>query len=275
MRLRLLAILLMTCMTTWAWSHAMAGEAVHDPAPAVDAAGLVKDPTSMKGKIELQIEAGLAQYGPWALFGVIMLAGIGLPVSEELLIIPAGFLIERGVLSLWATVLAAWLGVVLADTIWMLLVRRYAHRLLSIRFFRRMFHPRRLLEIKYLMDRHAVGVIIMGRVLPAGRTPTITAAGLAHMPIGPFLLGECIGAMKSVGWQLFVGWLIARGIGYSAHDRHVRDAILIGLAVLAIPLIIWYIRRHRRTKHQRKPRASMRWLKEVSKPPSQRAKMVS
>ena len=275
MRSRVLSMFLITCVITFGWSHVMAAKPVDQAKPKDDSAALVKNPDSIKGKIELKVEAGLAQYGPWALFGVIMLAGVGIPVSEELLIIPAGFLIERGVLPLWGTLLAAWLGVVLADTIWMLIVRRYAHRLLSIRFFRRMFHPRRLLEIKYLMDQHAVWVIIMGRVLPAARTPTITAAGLAHMPLGPFLVGECIGAMKSVGWQLFLGWLIAKGLGDSIHDRHVRDAILIGLGVLVVLLVIWSIRRHRRAAYKRKPRAPMRWLTEVSKPPSQRSKAVS
>ncbi len=200
-----------------------------------------------------------------------MLAGVGIPISEELLIIPAGFLLERGMLPLWSTIVAVWLGVVLADTIWMLLVRRFSYKLLGIRFFRRTFHPRRLLEIKRMLDSHGAWVIIMGRVLPAARTPTITAAGLAHMPLGPFLIGECIGATKSIGWQLFVGWLIAKGLGDSIYDRHVRDAALIGVGVLLAILIAWWIRRRRKTSKRHRPRAKMRWLREACRPPSERS----
>ncbi|HJO16361.1 MAG TPA: DedA family protein [Phycisphaerales bacterium] len=232
---------------------------------------LVKDPESLKGEVELKVESGLVKYGPWALFGVIMLAGVGIPISEELLIIPAGFLLERGMLPLWSTIVAVWLGVVLADTIWMLLVRRFSYKLLGIRFFRRTFHPRRLLEIKRMLDSHGAWVIIMGRVLPAARTPTITAAGLAHMPLGPFLIGECIGATKSIGWQLFVGWLIAKGLGDSIYDRHVRDAALIGVGVLLAILIAWWIRRRRKTSKRHRPRAKMRWLREACRPPSERS----
>ena len=231
---------------------------------------LVKDPHSLKGKVELKVEDSLSEDGPWLLFGVIILPGVGIPISEEILIIPAGFLIERGVLPLWWTVAAAWTGVVLADLIWMLLVRRFAHRLLGIRFFRRMFHPKRLLEIKFLLDKWGAWVVVMGRILPAARTPVITAAGLAHMPIRKFMLGECAGAAKSVGWQLFVGWLIARGLGDSVHDRHVRDAVLIGCGVLVAVVVAWWIRRRRQTHRRHRPRAPMRWLREACKPPELR-----
>ena len=234
---------------------------------------LVNDPHSFKGKVEQKVEDSLTGEGPWLLFGVIMLAGVGIPISEEILIVPAGFLIERGVLPLWPTIAAAWAGVVLADLIWMLLVRRFAHRLLGIRFFRRMFHPRRLLEIKYLLDKWGTGVIIMGRIIPAARTPVITAAGLAHMPIRKFMLGECIGAGKSVAWQLGVGWLIAKGISESTHDRHILDAVLIGVGILALFMVIWWVRRRKKKRHQHRPRASMGWLREACKPPLERTRV--
>ncbi|MDP7070801.1 MAG: DedA family protein [Phycisphaerales bacterium] len=243
--------------------HALAGDA------AVTGSDLVKDPNTIQGKVEAKVESSLSNDGPWLLFGVIMLAGVGIPISEEILIVPAGFLIERGVLPFWWTVAAAWTGVVLADLLWMLLVRRCAHRLLAIRFFRRMFHPRRILEIKYMLDRWGAWVVVMGRILPAARTPVITAAGLAHMPIGKFMLGECVGAAKSVAWQLFVGWLIAKGLGESVHDRHVRDAVLIGVGVLAVVVVAWWWRRRHQSRCHR-PRAPMRWLRSACLPPEER-----
>lgn len=232
-------------------------------------AELVKNPDSIHGKIEAKVEDSLANDGPWLLFGVIMLAGVGIPISEEILIVPAGFLIERGVLPLWPTVAAAWCGVVMADTIWMLLVRRYSHRLLGVRFFRKLFHPRRILEIKCLLDRWGMWVVVMGRVLPGARTPVITAAGLAHMPLGKFMAGECIGAAKSVAWQLCAGWLIAKGIDASMHNSHLRDAVFLGVGILLIVAILWWWRRRRsHTKHR--PRAPMRWLRMACTKPSER-----
>ena len=205
---------------------------------------VLANPDTLHGKVEIKVESTLSSNGPWLLFGVLTLAGVGIPISEEILIVPAGFLIERGVLPLWWTVAAAWCGVVLADLLWMLLVRRYAHKLLGIRLFRRLFHPRRVLEIKHLLDRWGIGVIIMGRILPAARTPVITAAGLAHMPVGKFMIGECVRAAKSVAWQLFAGWLIAKGLAEPAHDKQIRDAEGVGVGeVVVLAAILWWRRR--------------------------------
>ena len=250
---------------TLLWCMTLLISVVSTPSSS-DAGALVEDPHSLKGKVELRVEDSLSENGPWLLFGVIMLAGVGIPISEEILIIPAGYLIERGVLPLWPTVLAAWAGVVLADLIWMLLVRRFAHRLLRVRFFRRMFHPRRLLEMKFSLDHWGAWVVVMGRILPGARTPVVTAAGLAHMPLRKFMLGECIGAAKSVGWQLFVGWLLAKGLGDLLHGKHLHEAILIGAGTLLVLVLAWWIRK-RSNRRRLRPRARMRWLREACKPP--------
>ena len=219
---------------------------------------------SLSGRAENAVATWAASWGVWGpvlIAGIILLAGVGIPVSEEILVIPSGFLIAKGVFGLWWTVGLIWAAVVLADLIWMLLVRRYSHVLLRWKFFRRMFHPRRILEIKHLLDRYGPWVIIMGRVLPAARTPTITAAGLAHMKMPSFMLGECVGAAKSVGWQLAFGWLLATSLSASRKAHHIESAVLIGCGVALVVAAIWW-RRHRR---KRRPRARMSWLRSAAR----------
>jgi membrane protein DedA with SNARE-associated domain len=124
-----------------------------------------------------------------------------------------------------------------------------------------MFHPRRILEIKHLLDQYGPWVIIMGRVLPGARTPTITAAGLTHMKVRSFMVGECIGAAKSVGWQLALGWLIATSVSASRKAHYVENAVLIACGVALVVAAIWW---HRR-RHKRRPRASMQWLRTAAR----------
>ena len=219
------------------------------------------DEHTMTGRAENAVAAWIQDMGWWGpvvIAGIILLAGVGIPVSEEILVVPSGFLVARGLFPLWWTALLIWVAVVLADLIWMLVVRRWAHVLLQRRLFRRMFHPRRILEIKHMLDRRGVWVIVLGRILPATRTPTITAAGLAHMPIKPFMLGETIGATKSVAWQMTLGWLIATGLQQTSSQAHLRDAMLIALAVLLLVVAIWW---HRSRHSTRRPRATMQWLR--------------
>ncbi|MCH2135975.1 MAG: DedA family protein [Phycisphaerales bacterium] len=255
-RLRPLLLLLVCTLVCLGWE---AG-----PEAGHEAAQKMHEGHSISGKAEQAVADWVGPMGVWGpavLAGIILLAGVGIPVSEEILVIPAGFLVARGVFDLWWTLGLIWAAVVLADLIWMLLVRRYAHVLLRKKFFRRMFHPRRILEIKHLLDRWGMWVIVMGRVLPAARTPTITAAGLAHMKVRPFLAGEALGAAKSVGWQLLVGWLIAKGLTSSSSSAHIEHAVLIGIGVALIVAAIWW---HRRKK-SRRPRARMRWLRDAAR----------
>jgi membrane protein DedA with SNARE-associated domain len=243
--------------------------ATGEPVPAKRASASAVDvhmgsEHSLAGKAENKVAtwaAGMGQWGPAAIAFVVLLAGIGIPVSEEILVIPSGFLVGKGVFSLWWTAGLIWAAVVLADLIWMLLVRRYSHVLLRMRFFRRMFHPRRILELKHLLDRYGAWVIIMGRILPGARTPTITAAGLAHMKVRTFMLGECVGAAKSVGWQLALGWLIATSLTASSKANHIETALFIALGVALVIAAVWWHRRRRK----RRSRAPMQWLRNASR----------
>ena len=76
------------------------------------------------------IDTNLSFYGPFAVFLLLMLSGIGLSVSEDFIIIPAGVLVGHGELGLGSTLVAAYLGVVLSDCMWFGLCYRYGTRLL-------------------------------------------------------------------------------------------------------------------------------------------------
>ena len=100
---------------------------------------------SLAGRAENTVATwagGMGVWGPVVIAGVILLAGVGIPVSEEILVIPSGFLVGQGVFDLWWTFGLIWLAVVLADLIWMLLVRRYSHVLLSPSHLGNQIHAR-------------------------------------------------------------------------------------------------------------------------------------
>ena len=98
------------------------------------------------------------RYGPLAVFLLLMLTGIGVPLGEDLVVIPAGVFVQKGDMGFWPTVVAAYAGVFLSDCLWYGVCYRYGTRLLHRRFFKRAVHPRRLLEAKHLLDARRCGV---------------------------------------------------------------------------------------------------------------------
>ena len=191
-----------------------------------------------------------------------MASGVGLALGEDIFIVPAGFLMQQGVMPFWWTALAAYFGVVLADSLWVLVVRKFSRRILRFRFFRRLFHPRRILEIKYKFDRWGIWVIVLSRFIPFSRTPVFTAAGLSRMKIWKFTLAEAVAAIPVVAAQLGFGWLLGMGFEMSQEEKHIQEIIIISLLVIAIMVVFWVWRRRKRKKI-RPPRAPIAWLRQA------------
>jgi membrane-associated protein len=62
-----------------------------------------------------QLLAAVSQYGAPALFGIVTIAAIGVPLPITLLLIVAGSMISQGVMNLWWAIGAAGAGSVLGD----------------------------------------------------------------------------------------------------------------------------------------------------------------
>ncbi len=212
------------------------------------------------------VKSALTNYGPWLLFGLLMASGVGMALGEDAFIIPAGFLMEQELMPFWWTIAAAYFGVVFADTLWMLVVRQFSGVIMRFRFFRRMFHPRRILEVKYKFDRWGTWVVVLSRFIPFSRTPVFTAAGLARMKIWKFMIAESLSAITVVGMQLGFGWLISKGVtSMTTKQQHIQETILASIILAIILVMLWFWWRRKKLKIKA-PRAPAAWLREVMGP---------
>ncbi len=203
----------------------------------------------------------LGIYGPFAVFLLLMLTGIGIPLGEDLILIPAGILLGFGELQpLWMTVMFAYFGVLCSDCLWFVLCWTYGTPLLHKKWFKRVVHPRRLLEIKHQIERRGMWVIVMARFVPGSRTPAITAAGVLHLSFWKFALATAAACLVTVPLQLGLGYFISRGIGSPESADRIKwfiAAIVIVLAGL-MALAMW---RKQRSQVKRPARAKASWLR--------------
>jgi membrane protein DedA with SNARE-associated domain len=202
----------------------------------------------------------LQDYGPYAVFALLMLSAIGVALGEEMVTIPAGVLIAAGGMNAATTAIAAYVAIVLSDVLWFLVCRHYGRPLLHKAWFKRLAHPRRLLQVKHQLDARGVWLIVMARFIPSSRTTAITVAGIFHMKVLPFVLATALCTLVTVPLQLGLGWLIGRGMADEpiAHVL-IRIIGLVALLSAAITVLGWWLR-HRERK-QRAPRAKMAWLR--------------
>ncbi|MCA9291965.1 MAG: DedA family protein [Phycisphaerales bacterium] len=207
----------------------------------------------------------LTDYGPLAVFVLLMLSGIGIPLGEDIILVPAGIIIAHGRMDLWLTMVFAYSGVLAADCLWYGVCYRYGTPLLHKRWFKRAAHPRRLLEAKHQIERRGAWVIVMARFIPGSRTPAITMAGTLHMRFLKFVLAEAICIAFTVPLQLGIGYLIGRNLG----GKGLPDLIFGLLAAVAfVVVVLWALniwRKHRRGG-ERPPRAKAVWLRRFRVP---------
>ncbi len=200
-------------------------------------------------------------YGPFAVFMLLMLTGIGIPLGEDLITIPAGVLIGYGTLNPWLTALCAYAGIMASDIMWYGLCWKYGTPLLHKRWFKRLVHPRRLLEVKHQIERRGAWVIFMARFVPGSRTPAITASGVLHLPFVRFVVASGSGALFTVPIQLGLGYLIAKGIGTQKSADLLQTMLAVAIVILAVMLGLAAWRKFKATQ-RRSPRAKARWLRQ-------------
>ena len=203
----------------------------------------------------------LGMYGPFAVFLLLMLTGIGVPLGEDLIIIPAGILLGFGELQpLWMTAMYAYFGVLCSDCMWFALCWTYGTPLLHKRWFKRAVHPRRLLEAKHQIEQRGMWVIVMARFVPGSRTPAITSAGVLHLPFWKFALATAAACCVTVPLQLGLGYFIAKGIGTEETADRIQWFIAAVVVILAMLIgLAWW--RKFRSQRRRAPRAKAAWLR--------------
>jgi membrane protein DedA with SNARE-associated domain len=207
--------------------------------------------------IDPAILEAVSQYGPFAVLFLLVMPLMG----EDIIIIPAGFLIGQGHLPFWATFFAAYVGAFISDSMWYALCYRYGTPLLHKKWFKRLAHPRRLLQAKHQIETRGAWLIVTSRFVPGSRTTTMIVSGLMHMPIWKFVLAEGTLLLVTVGMQLGLGWLLARHV---IGDK--QDAALI-MSVLGIIVLVFvggfvanWIAAHRKSTGPA-PRSKTAWLK--------------
>jgi len=206
--------------------------------------------------------AQYAEYLPWIVLGLLLASGFGIPIGEDIVIIPAGIIIGEQALGtgIWVpTLIAAMVGVATADVVWFLWCSKFGTRLLHKRFMRRVLHPKRLLQAKHQIDQRGIWFVVAARFIPGSRTPAISVAGLMHMKMWRFAVATWACVLVTAPMQLGAGILIGYGIASRTAfgtAQWIIAGVVLAVAISAIAVVF------ARSRGKREPpRARASWLR--------------
>lgn len=190
----------------------------------------------------------VASYGYFAIFGLLVLGIVGVPVPDEFLLTSCGFLIYRGNLLPVPAFASALLGSICGITCSYLIGRTLGWKFLHSRAGR-LLHIRDA-QIQWVHDwfnRIGHWALLIGYFVPGVRHFTAIVAGTSKLEYRGFAMFAYTGAVLWVSTFLFIGYHfgpqwedILRVI-----ERNLREASIAAAVLIAIYGVYWALRRKR------------------------------
>jgi membrane protein DedA with SNARE-associated domain len=189
----------------------------------------------------------ITEWGYVAIFVIVILGNVGLPVPEETVLTVSGYLIWRGHLEAVPVVLTAIASAVLGDNVAYWLGRRYG-RLVLARFVK--VGPERIERMQELVLRYGMLAVFVARFVAGLRFMAGPLAGSTGLTPMRFFVANLLGAAVYVPVAVGVGYAVGYGLGDQI-DR-LRRAVGLAEHLLVIALLlaaglvwVWVSRRAR------------------------------
>lgn len=192
-------------------------------------------------------------WGYGAIFAVVVLGNLGLPVPEEAILTLAGYLVWRGDLRLWLVLIVGVVSASVGDNLGYWLgrslgaggLRRYRTRL--------WLSPATLEASRRFVLKHGALAIFVARFLPGLRFAAGPVAGIAGIPAHVFFLANALGACLYVPVIVGIGYSIGRGAGHGlerarATVMSVERGVLAAAILLTVCALLIRVMRQRRNQ---------------------------
>ena len=156
-----------------------------------------------------QLLSALSQYGSPALFVVVAIAAIGVPLPITLLLIVTGSLVSQGVMNFWWAIALAGSGSVIGDLVGYAIGRWGGAKLVDT-ITRLLGGAERLRKAQSTARRWGGPGIFFSRWLVTPLGPWVNlASGLAGYPWLRFFLWDALGEFLGAGVYVGLGWFFS------------------------------------------------------------------
>ena len=176
-------------------------------------------------------------FGYVGIFIMMFLESTFFPFPSEVAMIPSGYLAYKGEMNLVVVILVGVAGSLAGALFNYYLAKRYGRKGV-LRFGRYFFFDEEKLEkMEQFFQKHGSFSTLTSRLIPGVRQFISLPAGLAKMPLKPFVLYTTIGAGVWVVILAFLGYFI--GENQALIDRYLHQIILATLVLIAIATVIY------------------------------------
>lgn len=185
-----------------------------------------------------------AQYAHWFLFGIILLAGVNIPISVDLLIIFASFLAVTIIPEhIWHLYFAIFLGCYFSAWITYGIGRFCGDYLLQYSWFKKLMPAHRINKIQGFYHKYGPLTFLVGRFIPFGvRNCIFMTTGISRYPFLKFAICDLFACWL---WTSLTFYILCKlGQTYQGLNKSVKivNIIIFFAFSLVVIGILWYKR---------------------------------
>jgi membrane-associated protein len=186
-----------------------------------------------------------AHHAPWIMFSLLLLTGLSLPISEDIILLGGGAIASTCIpdhtlrMYTWlflGSFLAAW------EAYW--IGRLLGPQLYHIRYFKSVVTPYRLEVLRHYYAKFGIFTFIVGRFCPGGiRNALFMSSGLTKMPFYLFILRDGLACLISTLTLFFIGYKFGQHLDLMIDyfHRYTHWFFIILACLLSIGLLyFWY-----------------------------------
>src|SRR5437773_1481022 len=190
----------------------------------------------------------IEQLGYVGLFVILFIAGLGVPIPEELPIVTGGVLSHQLVLRWWIALPVCLAGVLSGDIALYWVGHHWGERVLGWRPVRWVLSPAREEQLKAGYRSHGVKIVFTARHVMGLRAAAFLTAGIARVPFWKFLAVDAAAAVIGIPVSFGLAYVFANQVEGVLRDVHRIERWLTLLAVAAVAawLALGAYRRSRR-----------------------------
>lgn len=184
----------------------------------------------------------LAQFSYPAIFLLLLGSGLGLPLSEDVILIATGALSAKGLLHPLGGIAAGYAGLLAGDFALYSIGRKLGRKALESKRVARICPPARLLAIERRFARFGPLVVFGARFVAGLRAATFFSAGVLGVPRKRFLLADAAAAAIWVPALIYLARSGASLMDASLLPLAKTVGAAVGLGLFAGVLARWLVR---------------------------------
>ena len=152
-------------------------------------------------------------YGYFAVFGILIVCGFGVPIPEDITLVAGGIICGLGYGDVHIMVVVVMVGVLVGDGTMFSLGRYFGPAVLENRFFSRLVTPNRYQKVQKSFEKHGRWVLFFARFAPGLRSAIFLTAGFSRrVDFWRFIATDGFAALISVPLWVYAGY-------FGAHER--------------------------------------------------------